>query len=63
VNQLHAAHPAKIHIGTFRSAISNKLRELGVDAAHSTTYVNKMRAFYDKIYAASHGGDSAGGVI
>ena len=63
VNQLHAAHPGKIHIGTFRSEISNKLRELGVEASHTTTYVNKMRAFYDEIYAASHGGDSAGGVM
>jgi hypothetical protein len=63
VNQLHAAHPNKIHIGTFRGAISKKLRELGVDSAHSTTYVNKMRTFYDEIYAASNGTEAAGGVI
>ena len=64
VNQLHAAHPkSKLHIGTFRSAITKKLRELGVDAAHSTTYINKMRAFYDEIYAASNGIEAAGGVM
>jgi hypothetical protein len=63
VNQLHAAHPNKIHIGTFRSAITKKLRELGVDSAHSTTYVNKMRTFYDEIYAASNGIEPAGGVM
>ena len=64
VNQLHAAHPnSKLHIGTFRSAITTKLRELGVDAAHSTTYINKMRAFYDEIYAASKGVEAAGGVM
>ena len=63
VNQLHAAHPnSKLHIGTFRSAITKKLRELGVDAAHSTTYINKMRTFYDEIYAASHEIEAAGGV-
>ena len=43
--------------------ITKKLRELGVDAAHSNTYVNKMRAFYDEIYTASNGGDAAGGVM
>ena len=64
VNQLHAAHPkSKLHIGTFRSAITKKLRELGVDAAHSTTYITKMRAFYDEIYAASHSIEAAGGVM
>ena len=64
VNQLHAAHPnSKLHIGTFRSAITTKLRELGVDAAHSTTYITKMRAFYDEIYAASHSIEAAGGVM
>jgi len=64
VNQLHAAHPnSKLHIGTFRSAITKKLRELGVDAAHSTTYINKMRTFYDEIYTASHEIEAAGGVM
>ena len=54
---------SKLHIGTFRSVITKKLRELGVDAAHSTTYITKMRAFYDEIYAASHGIEAAGGVM
>ena len=63
VNQLHAAHPNKLHIGPFRSAITKKLKDLGVDAAHTTTYVTKMRKFYDDIYTASNGGDAAGGVM
>ena len=62
VNQLHASHPGKIHVGTFRAAIAKKLRDLGVDPQHTTTYVDKMRKFYDEIYAASHGGEAAGGV-
>ena len=63
VNQLHASHPNKIHISTFRSAIAKKLKELGVESAHTSTYVNKMRLFYDEIYAASNGIEPAGGVI
>ncbi len=48
VNQLHAAHPnSKLHISTFRSAISKKLREMGVEPSHTSTYVTKMRTFYD----------------
>ena len=46
VNQLHASHPkSKIAIGTFRSAISKKLKDLGVSPSHTTTYVKKMREF------------------
>ena len=52
----------KLHISTFRAAIAKKLRDLGVDPQHTTTYVDKMRKFYDEIYAASHGGEAAGGV-
>jgi hypothetical protein len=64
VNQLHAAHPkSKIHMATFRSAISRKLKDLGVDSQHTATYVDKMRRFYDDIYAASNGGDASGGVM
>ena len=64
VNQLHAAHPkTKIHVGTFRSAIAKRLKELGVEASHTTTYVEKMRKFYDEIFAASNGGEPEGGVL
>ena len=64
VNQLHAAHPnSKIHMATFRSAISRKLKDLGVDSQHTATYVDKMRRFYDELYAASHGGEPSGGVM
>ena len=64
VNQLHQSHPgSKIHMSTFRSAISKKLRELGVDSSHTSAYITKMRKFYDELYAASNGGDPAGGVL
>jgi hypothetical protein len=64
VNQLHAAHPnSKLHISTFRSAISKKLREMGVEPSHTSTYVTKMRAFYDEIYTASHEIEAAGGTM
>ena len=62
VNQLHSQHPGKLKMGTFRSAIAKKLRDLGVDTSHTATYVEKMRDFYDEIYAASKGGEAAGGV-
>ena len=63
VNQLHSQHPRKLKMGTFRSAIAKKLRDLGVDTSHTSTYVEKMRDFYDEIYAASKGGEAAGGVM
>ena len=64
VNQMHAGHPnSKLHISTFRSVIAKKLKELGIDPQHTTTYVDKMRRFYDELYAASHGGEAAGGVM
>jgi hypothetical protein len=63
VNQLHAAHPNKIHISTFRSAIAKKLKDLGVESSHTSTYVTKMRKFYDEIYAASNDIEPAGGVM
>ena len=63
VNQMHASHPGKIHVGTFRSAIAKKLKELGIDPQHTATYVEKMRKFYDEIYAASNGGEAAGGIM
>ena len=40
-----------------------KLREIGVEPSHTTTFVTKMRAFYDEIYAVSHGIEAAGGVM
>jgi len=43
--------------------VLKKLRDLGVDTSHTSTYVEKMRDFYDEIYAASKGGEAAGGVM
>jgi len=64
VNQLHAAHPnSKLKISTFRSAIAKKLKDLGVSPSHTSTYVNKMREFYDELYAFSNDVQSAGGVM
>ena len=55
VNQLHAAHPnSKLHMSTFRSAISRKLKELGVAQSHTNAYVKQMRDFYDEIYKNDH---------
>ena len=55
VNQLHASHPNnKLHMSTFRSAISKKLKELGVAQSHTNAYVKQMRDFYDEIYKNDH---------
>ena len=64
VNQLHASHPhSKLKISTFRSAISSRLKELGVSSSHTNAYVNQMRKFYDELFALSHGTEAAGGVL
>ena len=64
VNQLHAAYPhSKLHISTFRSAISSRLKELGVAPNHTAAYVKQMRTFYDEIFSESHGTEAAGGVM
>ena len=63
VTQLHAAHPnSKLKIATFRSAIAKKLKELGVSPSHTNTYVNKMREFYDELFAFSNDVELAGGI-
>ena len=56
VNQLLVSHgnKTKMKIGPFRSAIAKKLKDLGVEQQHTTTYVDKMRKFYDELWAASY---------
>lgn len=55
VRQLHAAHPnSRIHRNTIRSAISKKLKELGVGPQHTDKYEKDMRDYYNKIYNESH---------
>jgi len=65
VNQLHQSHPhTKIHYGTFKSAIARKLKELGYNTRDTDIWVQKMRRFYDDIFAASNpGSEAAGGVM
>ena len=53
-----------LHHGTFRSAISKKLKELGYDTRDTNVWVDKMRRFYDQIYAETNlESDPAGGVM
>ena len=55
VRQLHAGHPnSRIHRNTIRSAISKKLKELGVGPQHTDKYEKDMRDYYNKIYNESH---------
>ena len=55
VNEIHAANPnKKMHSGTFRSKISAKLKELGVEPSHTNAYVKNMNDFYKAIYEAAH---------
>ncbi len=62
VNQLHASHPrSKLKMSTFRSAISSRLKDLGVSSSHTNAYVNQMRIFYDEVFALSNGTEAAGG--
>ena len=64
VNQLLHSHPhSKIHHGTFRSAIAKKLKELGYDTRDTNVWTEKMRRFYDQIFAESQGTEAAGGVM
>ena len=64
VTQLHASHPnSKLAMGTFRSAIAKRLKDLGVASSHTTTYVKKMREFYDELYSFSNDIQPAGGVM
>jgi len=54
VRQLHAGHPnSRIHRNTIRSAISKKLKELGVGPQHTDKYEKDMRDYYNKIYNES----------
>ena len=51
IRQLHAAHPeSKIHRNTIRSAVSKKLKELGVGPQHTDKYEKDMREYYNKIF-------------
>jgi len=51
IRQLHAAHPnSKIHRNTIRSAVSRKLKELGVGPQHTDKYEKDMREYYAKIF-------------
>lgn len=55
VRQLHAAHPSsRIHRNTIRSAISKKLKELGVGPQHTDKYEKDMRDYYNKIFNESN---------
>jgi len=52
---LHASHPnSRVHRNTMRSAISRKLKELGVGPQHTDKYEKDMRDYYNKIYNESH---------
>ena len=51
IRQLHAGHPnSKIHRNTIRSAVSKKLKELGVGPQHTDKYEKDMREYYAKIF-------------
>ena len=55
VNEINAHSPnKKMHQGTFRSTITKKLRELGVQANHTDAYIRDMNKFYKDIYDAAH---------
>ena len=41
-------------MGPFRSAISKKLKDLGVESSHTNAYVLQMRAFYDGLWDGSN---------
>jgi len=50
IRQLHAAQNSKIHRNTIRSAVSKKLKELGVGPQHTDKYEKDMREYYAKIF-------------
>ena len=55
VNEMHLKSPNnKIGMGPFRSAISKKLKDLGVESSHTNAYVSQMRAFYDVLWDGSN---------
>ena len=55
VNEIHAINPnKKMHHGTFKQKISQKLKELGIESNHTDQYVRDMTTFYKTIYDASH---------
>lgn len=55
VNEMHLKSPnKKIGMGPFRSAISKKLKDLGVESSHTNAYVSQMRAFYDVLWDGSN---------
>jgi len=55
VRQIHASHPnSKVKRNTIRSAVSKKLKELGVDSTHTDQYEKSMREYYDKIFKESN---------
>ena len=61
---MHASHPhSKLKMSTFRSAISSRLKDLGVSSSQSNAYVNQIRTFYDELFALSKGTEAAGGIM
>ena len=55
VRQIHASHPnSKVKRNIIRSAVSKKLKELGVDSTHTDQYEKSMREYYDKIFKESN---------
>jgi hypothetical protein len=55
VNEINAKSPnRKMHQGTFRSKISAKLKELGVESNHTDQYLKEMNRFYKEIFDAAH---------
>ena len=43
-----------MHQGTFKSKISAKLKELGVESNHTDQYLKEMNRFYKEIFDAAH---------
>ena len=55
IRQLHAGHPSsRIHRNTIRSAVSKRLKELGVGPQHTDKYEKDMREYYNKIFNESN---------
>jgi len=55
VNEIHAKSPNKKMLqGPFKSRISTRLKELGVESNHTDAYLRDMNKFYKAIYEAAH---------
>ncbi len=55
VNEINAKSPnKKMHQGPFKSKISARLKELGVESKHTASYLRDMNKFYSDIFDAAH---------